>query len=186
MKTFDPKAYPYAPRFCEENIWKLAKALIDQGLDVDRLQVLFLSNRKRQVALAWQKMAPAGRLLVWDYHVILLAAMQDELYIFDFETRLGFPCPAERYFRKTLPEALALIEDFRPSVRMIPASSYLERFCSDRSHMRGEVMPGAFPSWPCICPADGQRRILLEDYLEMGKGLDDGSIVICKGQVERG
>jgi protein N-terminal glutamine amidohydrolase len=182
MKIFDPEAYPYTPHFCEENIWKLAQALITQGCDPETLQVLFLSNRKRQVALAWQKMSPPGRLLVWDYHVILQAVMNEELYVFDFETRLGFPCQAEWYFRKTLPEVLVLLRDLRPSVRIIPAATYLEQFCSDRSHMLGEVEPEDFPSWPPICPAEKGRRIMLAEYRDMDRELNDGSIVICREQ----
>lgn len=180
MTIFDPEAYPYTPRFCEENIWKLAQGLISQAIDPDALQVVYLSNRKKEVALAWQKLAPPGRLLVWDYHVVLLAAINDELYVFDFESRLGFPCQAEWYFSKTLPEALVLLRDFWPAVRMIPASSYLERFCSDRSHMIDEVEPEEFPSWPLIYPADRSRCIMLADYRDMGRELDDGSIVICR------
>jgi protein N-terminal glutamine amidohydrolase len=182
MKIFDPEAYPYTAHFCEENIWKLVEALVGQGFDPRTLQVLFLSNRERQVALAWQKMAPPGRLLVWDYHVILLAAMNDELYVFDFETRLGFPCQAEWYFRKTLPEVLVLLRDLRPAIRIIPASAYLERFCSDRSHMLGEVEADEFPDWPLICPAGEASRIVLADYQDMGRELNDGSIVICRAQ----
>jgi hypothetical protein len=180
MKIFDPEAYPYTPRFCEENIWKLAQALLSQGFDPETLQVVFLSNRKRQVALAWQKIAPPGRLLVWDYHVILLASMENELYVFDFETRLGFPCQADWYFRKTLPEALVLLKHLRPSVRIIPASSYLKRFCSDRSHMLGEVGPEDFPAWPPICPVGESQRILLAEYQDLDRELGDGSIVICR------
>jgi hypothetical protein len=182
MKLFDPEAFPYTSRFCEENIWKLAQELVSQGFDLDALQVLFLSNRGRQVALSWQKMAPPGRLLVWDYHVILLAAMNHELYVFDFETRLGFPCQAEWYFRKTLPEVLVLLRDLRPAIRIIPASSFLKRFCSDRTHMLGEVEPEDFPAWPPICPAGEGSRIMLAEYWDMERVLNDGSIVICREQ----
>jgi hypothetical protein len=178
MKRFDPSAYLNTPFFCEENIWHLARSLIEQGQDPKSLDVLFLANSRQRIVMAHQKQAAHNRLVMWDYHVVLLSEMNDELYVFDFDTRLGFPCPVEDYFLKSIPAPEILGGRYLPGIRMIPASSYLENFCSDRSHMIGHLAPEFFPGWPMICCQGGGREIFLRDYLDMSRELMDGSMVI--------
>lgn len=43
--------YQYTPYFCEENIWLLGKKLINQGIGVENLYAVFLTNKTRQIPL---------------------------------------------------------------------------------------------------------------------------------------
>ena len=52
---------PYTAFFCEENIWRLARQLIDGGAKADALQVLLFSNPTENVLLLKQRAAPPGR-----------------------------------------------------------------------------------------------------------------------------
>lgn len=182
MKPFDPSSYLYTPRFCEENIWHLARVLIEQGQDPEGLQVVFLSNRDMQIVMAEQKEAEKGRLILWDYHVVLLADLEDEVYVFDFDTRLEFPCVAETYFKKSIPAAGLIPDQYLPSIRLIPAESYLARFYSDRSHMIGHLPPELFPDWPIIRPGHEVRGIAINQYWDMCQELMDGSVIVCRSQ----
>lgn len=182
MKPFDPSSYLYTPRFCEENIWHLARVLIEQGQDPEGLQVVFLSNRDMQIVMAEQKEAEKGRLILWDYHVVLLADLEDEVYVFDFDTRLEFPCVAEIYFKKSIPAAGLIPDQYLPSIRLIPAESYLARFYSDRSHMIGHLPPELFPDWPIIRPGHEVRGIAINQYWDMCQELMDGSVIVCRSQ----
>jgi hypothetical protein len=181
MQTFDPAGYPYTPRFCEENIWHLARLLIEQGQDPRGLQVLFLSNEAMQIVMAEQKEAEPGRLILWDYHVVLLADIDDDTFVFDFDTRLDFPCQAESYFEKSIPVADHIPNRYLPSIRVIPAHSYLDRFYSDRSHMIGHLPEALFPEWSPIHPKKKDRAIAIDQYWDVRQELMDGSVIICRG-----
>ncbi len=173
MKTDGFGELPYTPLFCEENIWLLAERLLAEGERPERLRVLFFSNPDKQVVLLKQRRAGEQGYVVWDYHVVLQAGG----LIYDFDTVLPFPVDAVDYFLDTFPDQTVLAETYRTWVRWIPATTYLERFFSDRVHMRGVVAEAAFPPWPAITPRHG-RVIALSDYWDMWKKLDDGSEVM--------
>lgn len=80
---------PYAPYFCEENVYRLAELLVEGGAGVlrsdaggpgiagpvagrNRAYVVFVTNRNRQVAMARQR-SDSGRIVLWDYHVFFLS-----------------------------------------------------------------------------------------------------------------
>jgi hypothetical protein len=62
-------------------------------------------------------------------------------------------------------------------VRRIPAASYLQRFCSDRSPMLGTIPADRFPEYPVINAGTSYSPIPLYAYWDMTKVLDDGSRV---------
>jgi hypothetical protein len=97
--------------------------------------------------------------------------------VFDLDSRLPFPSPWRKYFDGTFPDQSALPERWRSLVRQIPASSYLDRFYSDRQHMVGRVLPSAFPDYPPLVPQDTGMAIDLNHYRDFGKVLDDDSRV---------
>jgi len=141
-------AIRYCPYFCEENIWHLSgdSQVIGNGrpIPVEERQVVFISNARRGVAMGGQR-AGAGKPILWDYHVVLLAGGQ----LWDPETTLGFPLDLGRWLRGSF---LPRYPDFAPRFRVIPAPTYLKRFGSDRSHMLGpDGLPKKpFPPWPRI------------------------------------
>ena len=175
MRSLQREHYPYTPLFCEENIWWLARSLLEEGLDATQMQVLFFSNADMQVVLMNQRAAGEGQLIIWDYHVVLRVNLDDSDWIMDFDTRLPFMTPLETYLQGTFPDQDELPEQYRAWVRSIPAKSYLEYFYSDRSHMKGRIPESAFPDWAIIQPDGKQERIALSDYWNMETSLDDGS-----------
>jgi hypothetical protein len=168
---------PYAAFFCEENIWRLARQLIDGGAEADALQVLLFSNPNESVLLLKQRAAPPVRPVVWDYHVVLRAREADGDFILDPDSRLQFPTPTADYLRDTFPDQSRLPPRLRTLVRSIPAASYLAHFYSDRSHMQGRLPRSAFPDYPIIRPDTAVRRIELAAYRDPHRELRDGSRV---------
>jgi len=48
--------------------------------------------------------------VIWDYHVILHSRRGDMIY--DFDSRLGFPCPVDVYVRETMHPEIRLNPQF--------------------------------------------------------------------------
>lgn len=159
--------FRYTPLFCEENIWWLARDMVDRGVAVGNLEVLLFSNPAQSVLMLNQQAAPPGRPVAWDYHVVLRAVLGDRLAVLDFDTRLGFPFGYRDYLARSFPQQVLLPEDYRAWVRAVPAADFLQRFASDRSHMRGRVPGAAFPGYPAIAPAAGAPRTTLAQYRDI-------------------
>jgi hypothetical protein len=167
--------FRYTALFCEENIWWLARDMVARGVPPGNLQVLLFSNPTQSILMLNQRAAPVGQAIAWDYHVVLKALMNDAQWVFDFDTRLAFPEGFADYLRQSFPEQSLLPVDYRAVARLVPASAYLSRFSSDRSHMRGRVPASAFPDYPIIQAEGGASPITLADYRDMQKELGDGS-----------
>ncbi|KAJ7273567.1 N-terminal glutamine amidase-domain-containing protein [Mycena haematopus] len=129
---FDPPVPPktvYTPFYCEENIYMLCQAFISRQEDVS---VVLISNENKTIALWNQKLRQS--VVVWDYHVVLLLQSRDKQHwIYDFDTRLTFPCLMKDYlaftFRQDVPSS------YQSLFRIVPGLTYIEHFASDRSHM---------------------------------------------------
>jgi len=152
----------YAPRYCEENIFRL---IADHGLTGEQYHVLFISNPTRFVAMKQQRAACSHSVVYWDYHVVLLFCGEPSI-IWDFDTRLPFPYGARAYLHKSFPPANS--GNSAPFFRVIPAKHFMVQFHSDRSHMRDA--DGNYtappPPWPAIEPERGNW---------IGRLLDSGS-----------
>ncbi len=179
MPPLSKEKYPYTPRFCEENIWWLGKALIEEGFSPESLTVLFLSNEQNQIPLFHQNQSQNNEPLFWDYHVVLLwhAASKSD-WVFDFDSQLPFPVTANEYALYTFPDHQVLPRRFHILIRAVPFAAYSQRFHSDRSHMlqsNGSAI-SPFPTTPAILN-DSLDAIALWDYLDFDKTLNDGSYV---------
>ncbi len=161
----------YTALFCEENIWQLAKSMEKSVGNVDALEVVFISNPLRHVVLGAQQACPVGRYIVWDYHVILMDCAAGLIY--DFDSRLPFPCSTTFYFEHTLPLSTDVVADYMPQFRCIPATDYLRCFASDRAHMKGHIRAEAFPHWPMIQPQQGEHAVMLNQYWDLTLSLKD-------------
>ena len=174
----DPRsAHRYTPYFCEENIWWLARELCASGDSAERALVCLFSNTDGSIAVLNQRAALPGRVMAWDYHVVLACPAETGFVVFDLDTVLPFPSPWPEYFRSTFPEQARLPRRWRSWVRLIPVRSFLERFCSDRSHMIGHLPHNEFPPYPPICPDDTAGAVTLAQYRDMTLCLDDESRV---------
>ncbi len=162
----------YTRLFCEENIWKLIAFLNDAGQSATHyipIDVLFLINPQRSVAIYQQKAVTEGQLMIWDYHVILSArhesgTSQQPIVIFDFDSRLPFPTPITDYFNATFANWHVLPDTLRPQIRSIPANEYLQGFDSDRSHMKGLIKDSEYPEYPEIHASTDARLSLTDLY----------------------
>lgn len=171
------KEYLYTPLFCEENIWQLARRCVDDGMDADTLQVLFISNPQRQVVLFNQRNGAELGYVVWDYHVILRHKAEETDQIYDFDSRLPFPCDSRDYLEATFGLQQELQPPYRALLKVIPAAAYLNDFYSDRQHMRGVIAEEQFPPWPMITPQH-DHAVRLEAYWDMQHSLIPDSRVL--------
>jgi len=86
--------------------------------------------------------------VIWDYHVILLRR-NDAWEIWDPDSTLGCPVAAAEYIRHSFRPAAPAA--FQPRFRVVAAETYVDRFASDRRHMRaGGRWLAEPPPWPPI------------------------------------
>lgn len=136
----------YQPFYCEENAWWLcAEPALGPG---ERL-VVFLLSRAGRCPLLHQRAAPPGRLIAWDYHVVVV---DGQCRVWDLDSRLPLPCPGPDWLDRTFALAGQLPAIYAPRLRLIPASEYRSGFASDRSHMRDRRgrLQHPPPPWPPI------------------------------------
>jgi hypothetical protein len=123
------------PYFCEENVWRLAYRKTHQEPEKGYF-VAFISNPMKYVPM-FQQLASdnVDTPCCWDYHVILLSLTlpENKVIVWDFDSRLPYPCPLSDYLEQSFPYDDR--EPFAPLFRLIPASSFLKNFSSDRMHM---------------------------------------------------
>jgi hypothetical protein len=140
----DDEPFRYAPFYCEENVWHLAR---EPRFARRRREVVFISNESRSCAVWYQRAAakPSWPIL-WDYHVVLLCA--DPWEVWDLDTTLGLPSAAPDYLRRSFRPGIG--RDLEPRFRVVEADVFLREFASDRSHMRGPQgqMLKEPPPWP--------------------------------------
>ncbi|KAI8364805.1 N-terminal glutamine amidase-domain-containing protein [Radiomyces spectabilis] len=138
ITTLTKKTLTYTSCYCEENIYMLCKELKRIAPnELENCTVVFISNSNRSIPMWMQASSVNGSPVIWDYHVILMyhdyAASSSCIY--DFDTRLPFPCDTARYIKASFRPELQLKDEFIRYFRMVPAATYLAYFASDRSHM---------------------------------------------------
>lgn len=162
----------------------LGKALIEEGISAEELQVLLITNHWMRTTLYCQQLASPGEAVVWDYHVVLLQKQAHRAQIFDFDSTLNFPCSALEYLDKTFVSSL-----FEPEnsvfFRQVPLDAYLANFHSDRKHMIGSngSPHSPFPEYPPI--VNQGERIRLFDYLDLTLKLTDTSQILGLDQLKK-
>jgi len=174
MNKFKKSDYLYTRLFCEENIWQLAKSLINQGVNNQDINIIFISNKNKQIAIFNQLTAEVNQPAIWDYHVILMINISQSPYILDFDTRLFFSSRLEDYFKNSFPDIIN--PEYQSHYRVIPATYYLEYFYSDRSHMKNIISSQEFPPYPCLCPKT-KERLLLCDLININKNIKNTFLI---------
>lgn len=136
----------YQPFYCEENAWWLCT---DPLLGSGERHVVFLVTRAGRCPLLHQRAAAPGRLIAWDYHVVVVDGRGR---VWDQDTRLPMPSAGVDWLDQTFALVDHLPTAYAPRLRVIPAAEFSATFASDRSHMRdrhgGYVR--APPPWPPI------------------------------------
>ena len=161
MNTLDKNQYHYTSLFCEENIWKLIESCLDNSCIIP-IDVLFIINQFNSIALLEQQKSISEQAVVWDYHVVLSAQIENQLVILDFDSRCKFPCKINTYFNSTFANYNNLPNHYRPFLKPIAADYYYQNFTSDRSHMQGIIPQSEFPAYDIILPNNTDNLLSLE------------------------
>lgn len=150
----------YASCYCEENVWRMCRK-IDKRRRGNSSSVfaVIVSNASKSVILWRQRSAkrpPPEDYVIWDYHVFAVC----DAVVLDLDSTLPFACPVKRYVAETFGPQSRLKQELRATLRVVPASDYLARFHSDRTHM---LRPDGTwlrppPSWPAIEHGDVDIR----------------------------
>lgn len=157
--------FRYTPCYCEENIWHLAR---EDCFREQETHAVLISGKGPCRRLWYQGNAKHPDLpVLWDYHAILLSYRKG-WWVWDLDTTLGLPVSADSYFRKTFLRSNLEAKDTDVILRLIPAAEYVERFSSDRSHMK--LPSGAWaaspPEWHMI---QNEKETNLLDWLDVSK-----------------
>ncbi|MGE5152975.1 MAG: hypothetical protein ACM3ST_03065 [Bdellovibrio bacteriovorus] len=123
-------ALRYQPFYCEENAWWLSS---DPALGPGERCVVYITSRAGLVPMLGQRAAPPGRLIAWDYHVVVADAGGG---VWDLDSRLPVPTPGLQWLEASFALVDRLPASYAPRLRLIPADAYRRDFASDRSHMR--------------------------------------------------
>ncbi|HED35980.1 MAG TPA: hypothetical protein ENJ08_17435 [Gammaproteobacteria bacterium] len=174
MNEFNRQSYTYTPLFCEENIWKLIETFYTNKQNTPiatPVDVIFIINRSGSVAIFNQLASKGQQPVIWDYHVILSAFIEQQPVIFDFDSRCAFPASIQSYFSATFPEKYysgnhRLMDRFQPRLKCIPAEQYLAFFSSDRSHMKDTLPENEFPAYNIIQPADTRTALSFRNCID--------------------
>lgn len=191
----DPRAYDYAPYYCEENIYRMLSRPEFSELEA---YALFIFGTAGRVAVFNQRGGDAerGGLALWDYHVAALvgtplpgahhpasgllcggpAYRASRRVMFDFDTSGPFSSSAGEYLERSFGpfSRNRNLYPFRPLFRLVPAAVFVERFDSDRSHMRdGEGRYAAPPPpWPRPTPKAEGLPLPLSQLIDPASSLD--------------
>ncbi len=159
------KTQPHCPFFCEENVWQLLRTGLPDAV-ADGAAAVFVTNRHRTVAM-WGQRAARVDPITWDYHVVVLltgAGCEGGL-VLDLDDRIRADWPVAQWLAHAFRPDLTA--EFAPCFRIVPRAQFLERFSSDRSHMRdAKAQPTRpFPTWPA--PFDPQVGMTLPRFFDL-------------------
>ena len=172
----------YTSCYCEENVWKLCEALKNRCdvINIDDYFVVFVSNGDKCVPIWMQRAGKPSEsyLCVWDYHVFLVHKLSSIAYVYDLDTVLPFPTEFTQYFSFALKDNNSLRHiKYHRFYRVIRAAEYLDKFASDRSHMKNPddtwMMPP--PQYECIKSSDHISN--LNEFISMNKELNYGKVM---------
>ncbi|XP_012261973.1 protein N-terminal glutamine amidohydrolase [Athalia rosae] len=177
----------YTSCYCEENVWKLCQDVAARhGPELQHCYVAFISNPGRSVPLWRQKAGKdEDKLVVWDYHAILIYAPDERAVVYDLDSALPYPTHFWKYATETFRSDEALRSEYHRRFRLVPASTYLQHFASDRQHMKRE--DGTWiktpPEYPPISTPTCKDN--LDTFINMEQGTGLGTILSLKQLVNR-
>ncbi|KAI8053159.1 N-terminal glutamine amidase-domain-containing protein [Gilbertella persicaria] len=167
----------YTASYCEENIYKLCQDIQSRKPELlEYFQVVFISNNNRAVPLWQQKVGQEEEhMVIWDYHVILYFEKEgSESLVYDFDTLLPFPAPADMYAMHTFKPNSVFNKKYQHAFRLIPAEVYLQQFQSDRSHM---LKNGEYIAKPPSYPAITRGMHNLDSFISMNPSSGHGTVL---------
>lgn len=177
---FDRDTCVYTACYCEENIWKLCESWKSKDpTHLPYLSAVFISNERRQIPIWEQKSANnEERIVIWDYHVILVDKSSSPALIYDFDTNLSFPTDVSDYLLRAIRSETKISSRYHRLFRVIPAQEYLDVFASDRSHMLKKdrvTYNSPPPTYPPIRNEKSSNNI--NDFIEMKSKNGPGKVM---------
>ncbi|XP_005111433.1 protein N-terminal glutamine amidohydrolase [Aplysia californica] len=174
----------YTACYCEENVWKLCALVKDScpEEEFNKCSCVFISNDKRQIPL-WHQRAGKNpeRLVVWDYHVIMVYNEKESPLVYDLDTELSFPCHLKEYAAAGIGDEKSMHSKYKRMFRVIPGQEFLSTFASDRSHMLdkegGWMSPP--PDYPPIKTEASSNNI--QEFISMDKSVKHGQVYNLSG-----
>jgi hypothetical protein len=163
-----PPGFRYQPFYCEENAWWLCA---EPALGPGERWVIFVASRAGRVPMLEQRAAAPGRLIAWDYHVVVADAAGR---VWDLDTRLPLPTAGLCWLAVSFALADRLPTIYAPRLRIVAAEEYRRDFASDRGHMRDSTGRWRHPppSWPPLGSGMTLPRYLDAQSSEPGILLD--------------
>jgi hypothetical protein len=167
LSSFEP-----VPFYCEENIWKLVKQIVDSDIiPQEQMTIWLVTNPQRVVPICFQKTFKNGDWGLWDYHVVLnVDETKGKRWIIDPTSTLPSPIEISEYMQSSFLEPSILNGQLPILIRTVPASDYLHNFSSDRSHMTNRKETE--PPWPCI-GIGNQHATTLQQYWDCERIIPD-------------
>jgi len=177
----------YTQFYCEENIWHLCDHVRRlESSELTKCYVVFISNNMKCVPLWRQRSGKSeDKLVTWDYHVIFMHEQDDRCLVFDLDSDLPFPTYFPKYVTETLRTDQILKTEHHRFFRVIPAPVFLQKFASDRRHMRKQ--DGSWlqkpPPHPPIKTAECVHN--LETFISMDSKVGLGTVYNLQDYVRR-
>ncbi len=179
MNEFKRHSYTYTPLFCEENIWKLIESFYTNKQHTPiatPVDMIFIINRSNSVGIFNQRASKSQQPVIWDYHVILSAFVEQQPVIFDFDSHCAFPATILSYFTATFPQKSPLKDQYQPRLKAFPAKTGYELFSSDRSHMKGVIPASEFPAYDIIQPLGSSQKLSLRTCIDINHKTPDSKL----------
>jgi len=180
-----PVTHPYAPYYCEENVWQLCD---HPRIDGHPRAVIVLSNAERRMAILHQRASPDPQLPVfWDYHVVLATRRAAGWAVWDPDCTLGMPVVLPRYLEQCLAYPAGWPAPYTARARVVEASRYQAVLATDRSHMRdpaGQLRAPA-PPWGPIGEGSNLMRFVQLDEPFEGEVVELSALPDALARLER-
>eukprot|EP01041_Mallomonas_annulata_P004697 gene4698-9314_t len=171
----------YTPQYCEENVYHLARTILEAG-NSGKHFVVFVTSCSKRTPIWCQRRGDDSRPVLWDYHVILVAKKKGvPSLIFDMDTSLMFPSLAQDYLISSIRYDIHLDREMEQFFKVIEAETFLMHFASDRSHMKeGNQWLASPPEWPCIWGALAESNHNLDEFLDLSFNSPTRGIILDK------
>nr|XP_045616297.1 protein N-terminal glutamine amidohydrolase-like isoform X2 [Procambarus clarkii] len=203
VKTIVPttEECAYTQFYCEENVWRLCEYVrTHEGQELVKCFVVFISNESRCVPLWRQRIGKSeDKLITWDYsniftcvapsekdyHVLFMYEPDERCLVFDLDSDLPFPTYFHKYVTETLRTDHILRPEHHRYFRVVPASVFLQKFASDRRHMRREDGTWMHPPPPTPAIATPESVHNLDDFISMDSKRGVGTVYNLQDFVRR-
>ncbi len=94
----------YCPNYCEENTYQFLKKInLTNDRNIDNFYAVYISSVNKLTPVWFQKSNKKDDSVpvIWDYHVITIQKDSSSIFVYDFDSKLPFPCDGKLYAIKS-------------------------------------------------------------------------------------